>query len=117
MRSYREAAEAGAFGADMVAQEIRRDVLQPILEEIERGVTGDRGPMESVIGVYGRVLDAIWSRAKSLDRKMVSLYQLEDEVFRMATFIRRREQGMDAQDGGDRGQATSSSTTTSARPG
>jgi hypothetical protein len=92
---YREAAEAGAFGADMVAQEIRRDVLQPILEEIEKGAMAGRGPMQSMIGVYGKLLDAIWSWAKSLDRKMVSLYQIEDEAFRMATYIRRREQGMD----------------------
>ena len=85
----------GAFGSDMVAQEIRRNVLQPLLEDIQRDMQGGKDTIESKFGAVGKLADAIWSKAKSLDRKMVNLYQLEDEVFRMATYLRKRSYGID----------------------
>ncbi|MGL4441808.1 MAG: hypothetical protein ACRCUE_21375, partial [Bosea sp. (in: a-proteobacteria)] len=94
---YQDALENGAFGADMVAQEIRRNVLQPLLEEIETDMRGGVGQVQATMGVVGKLADAIWSGAKGLDRRMVSLYQLEDEVFRMATYMRKRSLGVPAQ--------------------
>jgi hypothetical protein len=43
-QAFREATENGAFGSDMIAVEIRDDVLRPVLEEIEREMQegGDR---------------------------------------------------------------------------
>jgi hypothetical protein len=94
---YREAVENGAFGSDMVAQEIRRDILQPILEEIDKQeVKG--GTLTGNLGVIGKIMGAIWDKAKAADRAMVNLYQVEDEIFRLATYIRRRQQGMSPQD-------------------
>ena len=95
---WQEAVDNGAFGSNMVAQEIRRNILQPILEEIEREAQGDQGPLQASAGLIGKVLDGIWSKTKSLDRKLVDLYGVEDEVFRMALFIRRRQQGASAKD-------------------
>jgi hypothetical protein len=92
-QDYREANENGAFGADMVASEIRRNILQPLLEEIEADMQGSQGAMQAEIGAVGKLLDRIWSAAKWADRKMVNAYQLEDEVFRMATYMRQRAQG------------------------
>jgi predicted kinase len=91
---YKEANENGAFGSDMIALEIRRDILQPILEEIEKGETnaGTLGNMN----VIGKILGAVWDKVKAADRAMVNLYQMEDEIFRMATYIRRRQQGLSA---------------------
>lgn len=91
---YREAMDNGAFGSDMVAQEIRRNVLEPVLEEIQRDLQGGRDTIEAKFGTVGKLMDAIYSRAKNLDRKMTSLYQLEDEVFRMATYLRKRSLGL-----------------------
>lgn len=91
---YKEAMDNGAFGSDMVAVEIRRNVLEPVLEEIQRDLQGGRDTIEAKFGTVGKLMDAIYSRAKNLDRKMTSLYQLEDEVFRMATYLRKRSLGL-----------------------
>lgn len=102
---YREAKEHGAFGSDMVAQELRENELKPLLKEIAAELQGDetglaadmrRTPMLRHIAVLGRLFDAIWRRAARFDQIMTSAYQMEDEVFRMATYLRRRRQGLDA---------------------
>ena len=101
---YREAVEHGAFGTDMVAQELRENELRPLLAEIATDMKGggaveaemQRTPWLRSVALIGRILDAIYGKAKTLDRKMTNLYQAEDEVFRMATYIRRRKQGLAA---------------------
>jgi uncharacterized membrane protein len=129
---YQEAADNGAFGGDMISQEIRDNVLKPVLEEIEKEATKN-----STIGVMEKLLTRIFSKGafvgamygtaggfavagpagavvgaatgaviggsatkpiEALDRKMVDAYRLEDEVFRMATYLRRREQGLSPTD-------------------
>lgn len=95
---YRAAVDGGAFGSDMVSIEIRKSVLEPILEEVARDMRGGSETMDSKIGLLTTLSEAIWSRAKSFDRKMVDLYRLEDEVFRMATYLRRRETGYSPKD-------------------
>lgn len=93
-KDYQEALENGAFGADMVSQEIRRNTLQPLLEDLEREIQGGKDSMEARIGLVGRLADTIWSRIKGLDRGLVNLYRLEDEVFRMATYMRNIDRGL-----------------------
>lgn len=95
---YREAADNGAFGADMVSVEIRRNILQPLLEEIETEMRAGPDGIARQTRVLTRLSGAIWGGVKALDRKMVDLYRTEDEVFRLATFIRRRGQGISAKD-------------------
>ncbi len=95
---FQEAAANGAFGADLISQEIRREVLLPVLEEIERDMKrAAPGPATSM-RVLGRIAEAIWSRTKAADRKLVELYRLEDEVFRMGMYMRRRSLGESAED-------------------
>lgn len=91
---YQDALNHGAFGSDMVAVELRRNVLQPLLEQIQRDMQGNQESMEARFGILGKVADAIWSGVKTFDKKMISAYQLEDEVFRMATYVRNLERGM-----------------------
>lgn len=98
---YQEAEAAGAFGVDMVNQEIRRNVLQPILDNIEKDLKGGVGTLEQRLGILGKLADGLWTLAKATDRKMVQIYQLEDEVFRMALYARRRAQGVAAQEAAD----------------
>jgi N12 class adenine-specific DNA methylase len=93
---YRDAVEHGAFGADMMSVEIRDNVLKPLLEEIGRDMLNGRGLLEPSMGVVGKFFDRLWRSAKYLDRKMIDAYRFEDEIFRMATYIRRRHTGMDA---------------------
>lgn len=94
---YREALDQGAFGSDMLAQEIREEVLKPILEEIERGGQGNQGGWEARFGAAGKLADRLWSGVKTADQKMQQAYQMEDEVFRMALYARRRGQGASAE--------------------
>ncbi|MBP2230837.1 hypothetical protein J2847_004146 [Azospirillum agricola] len=90
---YREALDQGAFGSNMLAQEIREEVLKPILEEIERQGQANMGAMEARFGVAGKLADRLFAGVKAADRKMMNAYQIEDEVFRMALYLRRRDQG------------------------
>lgn len=90
---YIAARDAGAFGGDMIAQEIRKEVLQPILDEIAKTGTDGKNPLLDRLGVLGTVADKIWTWAKAADDRMLTAYQMEDEVFRMATYLRRRSLG------------------------
>lgn len=92
-KDYIEARDAGAFGSDMISQEIRQQVLQPILDEIAKTGTDGKNPLLARMGVVGTVADKIWTWAKAADDRMLQAYQLEDEVFRMATYMRRRSLG------------------------
>ena len=90
---FQEAADNGAFGSDMISQEIKRDVLQPLLKELQTNLQGGVGAVEGRFGIVGKLADRLWSGAMIADKGLVDLYRIEDEVFRMATYIRRRELG------------------------
>jgi hypothetical protein len=92
-KHYEEAFKHGAFGADMMSQEVRDQVLKPILEEITRDNTFNQGGRLGALGQVSKLTELIWSKVKLVDQKMVDLYRIEDEVFRMATYVRRRELG------------------------
>jgi hypothetical protein len=94
--AYVEAARQGAFGADMVTQELRDTILRPLMLELTKDMQGGKGGMELQFGTIGKIVAKIAGAVKTVDEKMINLYQLEDQVFRMATYIRRREQGMTA---------------------
>ena len=77
----------------MVAQELRNEVLAPILEEMTKATTGARNPFLARAGMLGSLADKIWTWAKAADNGMLRAYQMEDEIFRMAAYMRRRSQG------------------------
>ena len=89
---FEEAQKNGAFGSDMIAQEMRENILKPLLKEIQAQGQGG-GFLEARIGTLGKVLDRVWSFAQKADQKMRDAYQLEDELFRMATYMRERRHG------------------------
>ncbi|RFC65483.1 hypothetical protein DYI37_03945 [Fulvimarina endophytica] len=93
-RNFREAMENGAFGGDMMSQEIRTTILQPILDDLVKQQQG--GAENSFLaraGLLGKLADRVATALKTADRKMIDAYRIEDEVFRMATYMRRRELG------------------------
>lgn len=100
-KDYEEAATNGAFGSDIISQEIRQQVLQPILDNLQKEISGGRNPVLAKAGLLGRLADVIWDKTKALDRKMIDLYRIEDEVFRMATYMRRRSLGDSAEHAAD----------------
>lgn len=95
--AYQEAEANGAFGADVISQEIRQQTLRPILDELLRDNIPEEGQNLSrthrTLALIGR---GIFRGGKRLYRGMVDAYQLEDEIFRMALYHRRRKQGMDS---------------------
>ena len=91
--AYQEALEAGAFGSDVVSQELRDNVLKPILEEITKQQTGAKNPFLAKFGLAGAIADKVWGWAKGIDDRMLQAYQMEDGIFRMAAYMRRRSQG------------------------
>lgn len=90
---YREALLAGAFGADVVTQEFRQDVLEPLLDKMRADISNHREGIENNAAFLWKLMDGLWRLAKKADRTMINAYQMEDQVFRMATYIRRRNQG------------------------
>lgn len=92
--AYNEAAQAGAFGADMVTQELRDTILRPLLLELQKDMQGGKTGLEAQFGTLGKIMSRLGGMIKTADEKMVNAYQMEDQVFRMATYIRRRQQGM-----------------------
>lgn len=100
-RYYQEAFEHGAFGADMMTQEIRDHVLKPVLNELLRSNTFQQSGHLGVLGQMSKFVELLWSKAMAIDQKMIDIYRIEDELFRMATYIRRRELGDTAQQAAD----------------
>jgi hypothetical protein len=112
---YDEAKRNGTFGASFAERELKADVLDKLLDDINEAtgvkpvglhdvfMSMDRLPMNKQIAFMSKVVDHIWNGVdvkgrkvglREFDKKMVNYYQHEDEVFRMATYIRRRGQGM-----------------------
>ena len=106
-KHYQEARDSGALGADVVDQELRDKVLKPILDEITKQTTGSTvgNPLLNWAGIpflgkarlVGVVIDKLWSWARYIDNGMMRAYRAEDEIFRMALYMRRRSQGESAQ--------------------
>jgi len=102
---YQDALENGAFGASYIEHEIRRDILDPIIEEImnqdkalKKGAVEaymDDKEMLAKMSVLGKMFDSGFKGAKWADKKMTDAYQFEDEIFRLATYIRRKSLGDD----------------------
>jgi hypothetical protein len=78
----------------MVTQEVRRDILGPILKEIqEDSMAGSSNPLTARLGIAGKLADMVGRAAVATDEFMKDAYRVEDEVFRMATYMRRRQLG------------------------
>ena len=95
---YKEAQENGAFGSDVISQEMKREIFDPILEDLQKEMSGGRNPVTAKWGTVGKIVEAIYDKWKTLDNGMLRLYQAEDEAFRMAMYMRRRNLGSNAED-------------------
>ena len=95
---FREAERYGTFGSNLISAEIRRDVLKPLLDEIRQETMDQSGYLEGMtagtkLRVLGKLADRLWGHWKKFDNAMIHAYQMEDEVFRMAMYMRRRHLG------------------------
>lgn len=90
---YDEAFANGAFGGDAMTQEIRNNILKPLLDEMTATAEAVSTDPKSRIDALGKVAQKIFGYAKWADEKMIDAYRMEDEIFRMASYMRRRSLG------------------------
>jgi hypothetical protein len=95
---YQDAVNHGVFGADMMSSEIRKTVLEPVLRELQQQATGGEAAILGRFGGLGKLAEGIWGRAKWADAKMIDFYRIEDDVFRMASYMRHKATGLSAED-------------------
>ncbi len=90
---YRDAMAHGAFGGGFADQELKRKVLQPILDDIlAKQKTDGQDTAEDRLSVL-HLLSTIWDSIKKADGKMLDAYNAEDEIFRLAFYLRRQSLG------------------------
>jgi len=90
---WRAAQKYGAFEGTFINEEIRRQVLGPILDELTKQNMDADTSAEGTLQSASRMAYIIWSGVKKFDNGMTNLYQIEDELFRMATYMRRLDLG------------------------
>lgn len=120
-KTYQEAKAHGAMGVSYAQKELQNDVLDKLLDEIHEAtgtkpagledivMSMDKLPFYRQFAFMMKLADTLWQGVdikgkkvglRELDKKMLDYYQHEDEVFRLATYMRRRGQGMDAVEAG-----------------
>lgn len=92
-QNYQDAYNHGLFGANALDRDIREKILKPILNELEDAAK-EIGP-QARLNTMRRVIDAIWSSAKKLDEGFRRAYEMEDEVFRMAAYMKMLGDGQE----------------------
>jgi len=95
---YQLAQRHAAFGHGYVDIELREKLLEPILKELQRDA--EKGLFEEgfigklrFMDKFSRIVSEVGKRVGQFDDVMTRAYQLEDEIFRMAAFMRRLELG------------------------
>lgn len=103
--------ELGTFALN----EMQREQLAPILEELLKGAreANDLNGIVNAASVMSLLREGMVRQAAatlgqsragrvatSIPRKMIDVYQLEDQIFRLAAFIKGRESGLTAREAG-----------------
>lgn len=94
----RAAEEHGAFEGTFANEELRRRVMEPILEDLAKQSIDATPTTENMLVQLDKILARVWSKIKTIDGAMTEMYQVEDELFRMATYMRRISLGDSPQD-------------------
>jgi hypothetical protein len=76
---YLDAYRHGVFGGDSLDRDIREQILDPILRELK----DEAGP-----GARLRLISRLTELLRSGDRKLRRTYEMEDEIFRMAAYMK-----------------------------
>jgi len=90
---WRAASENGAFEGTFINEEIRKRVLEPILDELTKQNMAADTSAEGRLQSLSRMGYTLWTKLKRADGAMTDFYQVEDELFRMATYMRRLDLG------------------------
>jgi hypothetical protein len=101
--TYKQARDLGAFGNDLVSQEIHRKHLEPVLRELLKGNMADsaNSNVSHRFGMLSRASRALWGGVKATDHAAQALYRIEDDVFRAAAVESRLRQGATMKEAAD----------------
>ena len=86
---YQEAENLAVIGRGMLDYEIRKEYLEPLLKEIRQQTLG----IASETHKFAKTIELMTDFAKKVDRKAADFYQFEDDVFRLAAFMKRKSLG------------------------
>lgn len=86
---WRDAQEHGAFGGAFANEELRRKIMEPILDDLLKQNMDAAPDVENSAVQLWKMGATIFRWAKKADQAMLTAYQVEDEIFRMATYVRR----------------------------
>lgn len=92
-KDYQDALDHGLFGNNALDRDIQKQILTPILKEIE--AANFVGPTAR-IKLITKVVDTLFGAGKWAVDKAGFVYQLEDELFRMATYKKLLADGVPA---------------------
>ena len=95
--NYQQALHNGAFGHSFADTDLVSEVLDPMLKKMESEARKDvwdgfSGKLRFA-DQFARLLSEAGNRISDWDEKGVDIYRMEDEVFRMATFISLKGRG------------------------
>ena len=93
-----EARLHAAFNAGFVQQELRRNHIDPLLDELMAEAQSQSDDFTGKAKFWWKAADAIWSRAKKIDRAAHDAYEFEDNIFRLGLYMRLRDQGASAEE-------------------
>jgi len=95
---YDEARMHGAFGAGFVQNELRRTHIEPLLRELVKEAKQTADTLEGKTRLVSKMFESLYSGWRRFDEGMKDAYQIEDELFRMATYMRHRSMGASAEE-------------------
>ncbi len=100
---YELARVHGGFGSDFISQEIQENILDPVLKDMDKEAAQglyEEGSFLNKLRFIDRYssmasegIQRLGKKIKQLDKAGRDWYIAEDEIFRMAIFIRKLEQG------------------------
>jgi hypothetical protein len=89
----KDAEEHGAFEGTFVNEELRRKVMEPILDSLmKQNLDASHDVADKSVSMW-KIWNNVWSVWNKYDNGMTGFYQVEDEIFRMATYMRRLSLG------------------------
>ena len=90
---FEQAMAKGAIGTGLLDIEMRKNMLEPILKELEQDIYKTDSPNAMLMGL--QALQMPWNLSKATDEKAAEFYQWQDDIFRLALFIRSQRLGDD----------------------
>ena len=85
----------GGYESTFATEELRNSISKNVLENIRQQQREAGSETDAMLSTLSNLGYELFGKAKRADRWMTQAYQAEDEIFRLAIFMRRLSQGDD----------------------